>query len=60
MRHPSVRVMCAPIVVLLCASACSRGPQVKARKYVVSGDAYIAKQQVNQALIEYIEEQADS
>ena len=53
MRDMSVRLSCAVIALLLCASGCSRDPQVKAKKYLASGDAYTAKHQNNQALIEY-------
>lgn len=54
MRHISVRLACAAVAGLLLASgACSRDPQVKAKKYVASGDAYTEKHQTNQALIEY-------
>lgn len=53
MRHVARRVMLAAAVAALLASGCSRDPQVKAQKYVASGDAYLAKQQLNQALIEY-------
>ena len=51
MRHPSTFLICA--VLLVSAGACSRDPQVRAEKYVASGDAYAAKQQNNQALIQY-------
>ncbi len=44
---------CIAAVVLLWAGACTRDPQVKAQKYVASGDAYLAKHQNNRALIEY-------
>ena len=37
----------------LVATGCTRDPQEKARKYVASGDAYTAKEQYKQALIEY-------
>jgi putative PEP-CTERM system TPR-repeat lipoprotein len=40
-------------ILLLAASACTRDPQVKAQKYVASGDAYLAKHENNRALIEY-------
>src|SRR5262245_46993348 len=53
MRHISARLSCAAVAVLLLASACSRDPQVKAKKYVASGDAYKEKHQTSQALIEY-------
>jgi len=53
MRNLPVRLSCVALTVLLCASACSRDPQVKAKKYAASGDAYAAKHQTNQALIEY-------
>ena len=40
-------------VLLLAAGACTSDPQVKAQKYVASGDAYLAKHENNRALIEY-------
>ena len=53
MRHDAGRLGYVVVVALCCATACSRDPQARARKYVASGDAYAAKQQPNQALIEY-------
>src|SRR3954471_20372779 len=47
------RLAASIAVVLLAASACTRDPQVKAQKYVASGDAYLAKHENNRALIEY-------
>ncbi len=52
MRHLSV-LTCAGVVVLLSAVGCSRDPQVRAQKYLASGDAYTAKQQYKEALIQY-------
>jgi putative PEP-CTERM system TPR-repeat lipoprotein len=54
MRFTTARLSCAAVAVLLLfASACSRDPQVKAKKYLASGDTYTEKHQTNQALIEY-------
>src|SRR5689334_21798259 len=53
MKHLAARSTSVAVLLLLCASACSRDPQEKARNYVASGDAYTAKHQTNQALIEY-------
>jgi tetratricopeptide (TPR) repeat protein len=48
----SVRLLAA-VLALGVASGCTRDPQAKARKYVASGDAYLAKHQLNQSIIEY-------
>ena len=34
-------------------AGCSRDPVAKAAKYIASGDAYVAKQQLPQAQLEY-------
>src|SRR5262245_5154579 len=53
MRKAAGRLSCAVVCAAVCPGACPRDPQARARKYVASGDAYAAKQQTNQALIEY-------
>jgi putative PEP-CTERM system TPR-repeat lipoprotein len=54
MKHVSGRVAAfTAILLVLFVGACSRDPQVKARKLVASGDAYLARQELNQAVIEY-------
>jgi putative PEP-CTERM system TPR-repeat lipoprotein len=47
------RFFVAVAVALAVASGCTRDPQVKARKYVASGDAYFAKHQLKESVIEY-------
>ena len=51
MKHMSRRFAAVALVTLvaLAAPACSRDPQKQAEKYVASGDAYVARQQFNQA-----------
>jgi len=53
MTHVARALTCAASVALLWTGACTRDPEVRARKYVASGDAYEAKHQNNRALIEY-------
>ena len=53
MTHFSRALTFVAAIALLSAGACTRDPQVKAQRYVASGDAYAAKHQNNKALIEY-------
>jgi tetratricopeptide (TPR) repeat protein len=43
----------APVVILLTTAGCSKAPEVAKREYVRSGDAYVAKKQYKEAVIEY-------
>lgn len=53
MRHVARVLTCTAALTLLWASACTRDPDVRAHKYVASGDAYTVKHQNSRALIEY-------
>src|ERR1044072_4175242 len=53
MKHCSRPLTSVAVLLLLAAGACTRDPQVRAQRYVASGDAYTAKHQNNKALIEY-------
>ena len=44
---------CVAVLAVLWAGACTRDPDVRARRYAASGDAYSAKHQNSRALIEY-------
>jgi tetratricopeptide (TPR) repeat protein len=43
----------APAAILLVTAGCSKDPEVAKREYVRSGDAYVAKKQYKEAVVEY-------
>jgi tetratricopeptide (TPR) repeat protein len=43
----------APVAILFVTAGCSRDPEVAKREYVRSGDAYVAKKQYSEAVVEY-------
>jgi tetratricopeptide (TPR) repeat protein len=46
-------VLAASFALAVASGGCSRDAQAQARKYVASGDAYLAKHLLNQSVIEY-------
>src|SRR6185503_13368571 len=43
----------AAAAILLATTSCSKDPEVAKREYVRSGDAYVAKKQYREAIVEY-------
>ena len=56
--HMNVKVslgafLLGPAAILLLTAGCSKDPEVAKREYVRSGDAYVAKKQYKEAVVEY-------
>src|SRR6202142_2953430 len=52
-KSMQVRAICLCVVTLVILNGCSRDPQVRKRKYVDKGDAYLQKGKYNEAILEY-------
>jgi Tfp pilus assembly protein PilF len=53
MSAATIRPAAVILALITSLSACSRDPQVAAREYLASGDAYVARGQLKEAIIEY-------
>ena len=53
MTSPAIRKICPLLLALALLAGCSRDPNVRKQKYLQSGEKYLSKGKLNEAIIEF-------